>query len=84
MLFIYSQDIEQKPYSDIIKSRGLLCCKFAKKTNIYNPSLDLVNDVYTIFGKILMSIKARYSVTNLGKTTIYNPKVDIVNDNVYT
>ena len=39
--------------------------------------------MYTIFGKILMSIKARYSVTKLGKTTIYNPNVDLVND-VYT
>ena len=55
-----------------------------QKTHIYNPSLELVNDVYTIFGKILMSIKARYSVTNLGKTTTYNPNVDLVNDNVYT
>ena len=35
--------------------------------NIYNPSLDLVNDnVYTIFGLIMMSIKGRNSVTNLG------------------
>ena len=56
---------------------------YLQKTNIYNPSLDLVNDMYTIFGKILMSIKALYSVTSLGKTTIYNPNVDLVNDNVY-
>ena len=50
-LFIRSQDIEQKPNSDINQGR-LLCCKLAKKTTmIYDTNIDLVNDnVYTKFG----------------------------------
>ena len=48
ILSIRSQDIEQKPNSDI--NQGPLCCKFAK-TIIYNTNVDLVNDnVYTKFG----------------------------------
>ena len=48
-LFILSQDIKQKPNSDI--NQGLLlCCKFAK-TMIYDTNIDLVNNnVYTKFG----------------------------------
>ena len=69
MLFIHSQDIEQNPYFDIIQV-GYSVANLHTK-NIYNPSLDLVNDnVYTIFGLILMSIKGRNSVTNLEKTTM--------------
>ena len=48
-LFIFSQDIEQKPNSDINQG-PLLCCKFAKKL-IYDTNIHLVNDnVYTKFG----------------------------------
>ena len=69
MLFIHSQDIEQNPYFDI----NLL--QICTQKSIYNTSLDLVNDnVYTIFGLILMSIKGHNSVTNLGKKTMHNPK----------
>ena len=69
MLFIHSQDIVQNPYFilKLIKGATLLQICTHKK-NIYNPSLNLVNDnVYTIFGLILMSIKGRNSVTNLEK-----------------
>ena len=31
-----------------------------------------------------MSIKGRYSVTNLRKTMIYDTNINLVNDNVYT
>ena len=73
MLFIHSQDIEQNPYFDI-NQWGYSVANLHTK-NIYNPSLNLVNDnVYTIFGLILMSIKGRYSVTKLGKMTMHNPK----------
>ena len=49
ILSIRTQDIEQKPNSDV-KQWPLLCCKFAK-TMIYNTNVDLVNDyVYTKFG----------------------------------
>ena len=59
----------------LIKGVTLLQICTQKKSSIYNPSLDLVNDnVYTIFGLILMSIKGRNSVTNLGKTKMHNPK----------
>ena len=34
--------------------------------------------------QILISIKGRNFVANLGKTMIYNTNVDLVNDNVYT
>ena len=34
--------------------------------------------------QILISIKGRNSVANLGKTMIYNTNVDLVNDNVNT
>ena len=34
--------------------------------------------------QILISIKGRNTVSNLGKTKIYNTNVDLVNDNVYT
>ena len=74
MLFIHSQDIEQNPYFDINQG-GYSVANLHTKKSIYNPSLDLVNDnVYTIFGLILMSIKGRNSVTNLGKKTKHNPK----------
>ena len=33
---------------------------------------------------MLMSIKGRNSVVNLGKTKIYNTNVDLVNEDVYT
>ena len=47
-LFVHSQDIEQKPYSDINQVKYSVA-NF-QKTNIYNPSLDFVNDnVYTLF-----------------------------------
>ena len=69
-----------------------------RKTTIYNTNIDLVNnDVYTNLvsfcqfvlkalsnNQILISIKGRSSVANLGKTTIYNTNVDLVNDDVYT
>ena len=65
MLFIHSQDIEQNPYFDINPGDYSVANLHTKST--YNPSLDLVNEnVYTIFGLILMSIKGRNSVTNLG------------------
>ena len=74
MLFIHSQDIEQNPYFDINQG-GYSVANLHTKKHIYNPTLDLVNNnVYTIFGLILMSIKGRNSVTNLEKTTMYNPK----------
>ena len=77
MLFIHSQDIEQNPYFDI--NQGVTLLQICTQKSIYNPSLDLVNDnVYTIFGLILMSIKGGNSVTNFGKKTI--PNVDLVND----
>ena len=48
-LLILSQDIEQKPNSDINQGPKL-CCKIAK-TMIYDTNIDLVNDnVYTKFG----------------------------------
>ena len=34
--------------------------------------------------QILISIKGRNTVSNLGKSKIYNTNVDLVNDNVYT
>ena len=34
--------------------------------------------------QILISIKGRNTVSNLGKSKIYNTYVDLVNDNVYT
>ena len=47
---IRSQDIEQKLNSDV-NQEPELCCKFAQKMRIYNPNIDLVNDiVYTKFG----------------------------------
>ena len=50
ILSIRSQDIEQKLNSGI-KQGPYLCCKFARKTMIYNTNVDLVNDnVYTKFG----------------------------------
>ena len=63
---------------------------------LYNPNVDLVNDVvYTKFSlnksirsqnieQKLTSIKGRNSVANLRKMRIYNSNVDLVNDNVYT
>ena len=47
----FSQDIGQKPNSDINQG-PLLCCKFEKKTTmIYDTNIDLVNDnVYKKFG----------------------------------
>ena len=48
-LFILSQDIEQKPNSDIIKARNSVAN--LRKTTIYDTNIDLVNDnVYTKFG----------------------------------
>ena len=48
-LSIRSQDIEQKPNSDVNQG-PLLCCKFAN-TMIYITNVGLVNDyVYTKFG----------------------------------
>ena len=50
ILSFRSQDITQKPNSDVNQGPQL-CCKFAKKTTIYNTNVDLVNDnVYTKFG----------------------------------
>ena len=73
MLFIHSQDVEQNPYV-YINHGGYSVANLHTKI-IYNPSLDLVNDnVYTIFGLILMSIKGRNSVKNFGKMTLYNSK----------
>ena len=73
MLFIHSQDIEQNAYFDI--NQGGYSFANLHTKSIYNASLDLVNDnVYTIFDLILMSIKGRNSVTNLGKKTMHNPK----------
>ena len=49
-LSIHSQDIEQKPISDINQGPKL-CCKFAKKMTLYNSNIDLVNNnVHTKFG----------------------------------
>ena len=76
--FILSQDIEQKPNSDI--NQGLLLfCKFAKKKRFMIP-IDLVNDnVYTKFGlnrsirfedieqKLNSDVKGSNSVANLPK-----------------
>ena len=78
-------------------NQGLLpCCKFTKKTTIYNTNKNLANDdMYTKFGlilsicsplsknRILKSIKGSNSVANLRKTNIYNSNIDLVNDNVY-
>ena len=52
MKSIFSQDIEEKPNSDV--SQGLLpSCTFSKAI-IYITNVDLVNDdVYTRFGLIL-------------------------------
>ena len=48
-LFIRSQDIEQKPNSDIIKGRNSVAN--LRKTMIYITNVGLVNDyVYTKFG----------------------------------
>ena len=48
-LFTLSQDIEQKPNSDI--NQGLNAVVNLRKTMIYDTKLDLVNDnVYTKFG----------------------------------
>ena len=69
-----------------------------KKTKIDNTNIDLVmimclqslvsfcQFVLKILSKnqILISIKGRNSVANLGKTMIHNTNVDLVNDNVYT
>ena len=51
ILFILSQDIEQKDKTNSDINQGpLLCCKFAEKM-IYNTNIDLVNyNVYTKFG----------------------------------
>ena len=79
MLFIHSQDIEQNPYFDI--NQGGYSVANLHTKNIYKSSLDLVNDnVHTIFGLILMTIKGRNSVTNLGKTKCTISNVDCVND----
>ena len=53
---------------------------------LYNPNVDLVNDILMICSKnlILESSKGRNSVANLRKTTIYFTNVDLVNDDVYT
>ena len=45
--------MEQTPNS-CVNQGSLLCCKFAKKTMIYNTNIDLVNDdAYTKFDLIL-------------------------------
>ena len=50
ILSIRSQDIEQKPNSDV-NQRPLLSVANLRKTMIYNTNVDLVNDnVYTKFG----------------------------------
>ena len=80
ILSIRSQDIEQKPNSDVNQG-PLLCCKFEKKNTIYNTSVDLVDgNVFIKFGLnrsirfrdieqklILTSIKGSNSVANLPK-----------------
>ena len=80
-LSIRSQDMEQKPDSDV-NQVTLLCCKFAKKTKNYNSKVDLVNDnVYAKFSlnrsirskilsknQTLTSIKGRNSVANLSNS----------------
>ena len=49
ILSIRSQDIEQKPNSDVNQGPKL-CCKFAKNNDLLT-NVDLVNDnVYTKFG----------------------------------
>ena len=49
ILSIRSQNIEQKPNSDVIKGRNSVAN--LRKTMIYNTNVDLVNDnVYTKFG----------------------------------
>ena len=47
-LSVRSQDIEQKPNSDVNQG-PLLCCKFAKNNDL-NYQLDLFNDVYRKLG----------------------------------
>ena len=67
-----------------------------QKMKLYNPNLDLVNEmciqnlvtfcqfVLKILSKnqILTSIKGRNSVANLRKTIIYYTNIDLVNDDV--
>ena len=82
----------------LTSSKGSNSVANLRKTKIYNPNIDLVNDnVYIKFSlnlfilsqdieqnQILTSIKGFNSVANLRKTMIYYTKIDLVNDNVYT
>ena len=48
---ICSQDIEQKPYSDINQWQAVTLLQICEKKKIYNTNINLVNDnVYTKFG----------------------------------
>ena len=61
---IFSEDIEQKPISDVI-IKGCNSVANLQKMMLYNHNLDLVNDiVYTKFGKILSSFLKILSKTN--------------------
>ena len=63
ILYIFSQDIEQKQLLTSIKGRNSVAN--LRKMMLYNHNLDLVNDnVYTKFGKILSIFLKILSKTN--------------------
>ena len=87
ILSIRSQDVEQKPNSDVnqrftIPTYILSMMMFTQNLVLFCQLV--LNDMTLSKTQILTSIKGRKSVANLRKTMIYNTNVVLVNNNVHT